>query len=55
VLRQKWSLGQVAARLANMAPRLIGMVACVGAHHLSRKLQVYGHDAQLMPAKYARA
>jgi hypothetical protein len=26
----------------------------VGAHHLSRKLQSLGHDAQLMPAKYVR-
>ena len=38
VLRQKWSRGQVAARLANIPPSLIGMEACVGAHHLSRKL-----------------
>ena len=31
------------------------MEACVGAHHLSRKLQALGHDARLMPAKYVRA
>src|SRR5258708_35337470 len=37
VLRQKWSRGQVEARLANIPPCLIGMEACVGAHHLSRK------------------
>jgi transposase len=55
VLRQKWSRGQIEARLANMAPCLIGMEACVGAHHLSRKLQALGHDARLMPAKYVRA
>ena len=54
VVRQKWSRGQVEARLANMPPCLIGMEACVGAHHLSRKLQSYGHDARLMPAKYVR-
>jgi hypothetical protein len=36
VLRQKWSRGQIEARLANMPPCLIGMEACVGAHHLSR-------------------
>jgi len=39
VLRQKWSRSQIEARLANMAACLIGMEACVGAHHLSRKLQ----------------
>jgi transposase len=54
VLRQKWSRGQIEARLANMPPCLIGMEACVGAHHLSRKVQSIGHDARLMPAKYVR-
>ena len=37
VLRQKWSRGQVEARLTNMPACPIGMEACVGAHHLSRK------------------
>jgi transposase len=54
LLRQKWSRGQVESRLANMPPCLIGMEACVGAHHLSRKLKAFGHDARLMPAKYVR-
>src|SRR6187397_2362583 len=54
VLRQKWSRHQVEARFANMPPCLIGMEACVGAHHLSRRLKTLGHDARLMPAKYVR-
>ncbi len=54
MLRQKWSRGQVETRLANLPPCLIGMEACVGAHHLSRKLRMVGHDARLMPAKYVR-
>jgi transposase len=54
VLRQKWSRGQVETRFANMPPCLIGMEACVGAHHLSRKLKAFGHDARLMPAKCVR-
>jgi len=54
VLRQKWSRGQVESRLANLLPCLIGMEACVGAHHLSRKLTALGHDARLMPGKYVR-
>ena len=54
VLRQKWSRGQVEARLANLPPCLIGMEACVGAHHLSRKLQLLGHNARLMPANFVR-
>ena len=48
VLRQKWSRGQVEARFANMLPCLIGMEACVGAHHLSRRLKALGHDTRLM-------
>jgi transposase len=40
------SRGQVEAQLANMPPCLIGMEACVGAHHLSCKLQSLGHDAR---------
>src|SRR3974377_1415597 len=54
VLRQKWSRGQVEARLANLPACLIGMEACVGAHHLSRKLRMLGHEARLMPAEYVR-
>ena len=54
VLRQKWSRGQVSTRLANLPPCLIGMEACVGAHHLARRLQALGHHARLMPAKYVR-
>ena len=54
VLRQKWSRGQVEARLANLPPCRIGMEACVGAYYLSRTLTALGHDARLMPAKYVR-
>jgi transposase len=54
VLRQKWSRGQVETRFANMPPCLIGMEACVGAHHLSRGLQKLGHAARLMAARYVR-
>src|SRR5258708_38772045 len=54
VLRQKWSRGQVEPRLPNIPPCLIGMEACVGAHHLSRKPASLGHHARLRPAKYVR-
>jgi transposase len=52
ILRQKWSRGQMEARFANLPPCLVGMEACVGAHHLSRKLKELGHDARLMPATH---
>jgi transposase len=54
VLRQKLSRGQVAARLANMPPCLVGMEACVGAHHLSRQLLVLGHDVKLVPGQFVK-
>ncbi len=54
VLRRKLSRSQLMMRLANMPPCLIGMEACVGAHHLSRQLAALGHDARLMPAQYVR-
>jgi Transposase len=53
-VRQRWSRSHVAARFATMTPCLIGMEACVGAHHLSRRLRALGHDARLMSAKYVR-
>jgi len=55
VLKCKLSRGQLESRLANLPPCLIGMEACVGAHHLSRRLIALGHDARLMPAKYVKA
>jgi transposase len=54
IVRQKWSRSQLEARFPNMPPCVIGMEACVGAHHLSRKLKAFGHDARLMPAKSVR-
>ena len=55
VLRHKLSRRQLDARLANLPPCLIGMEACVGAHHLSRRLKAFGHDARLMPANFVKA
>jgi transposase len=52
VLRQKLSRGQVEQRLANMPSCLVGMEACVGAHHLSRQLLALGHDVKLIPAQF---
>lgn len=52
VLRQKLSRGQVEQRLANIPSCLVGMEACVGAHHLSRQLLALGHDVKLIPAQF---
>ena len=55
ILRLKLSWTQLEAKLANLPPCLVGMEACVGAHHLSRRLKALGHDPRLIPARYARA
>ena len=52
VLRQKWSRGQVEARLANMPPCQIGIEACVGAQHLCRKVKALGHDALTIAGRW---
>jgi transposase len=49
-----WSRGQVETRLANLPLCLIAWRLAAGPHHLSRKLQMLGHDGRLMPAKYVR-
>src|SRR5215813_4858138 len=54
VLRERLSRSQIEIRLANMAPCLVGMEACVGAHHLGRRVEALGHDVRLMAAKYVR-
>jgi transposase len=54
ILKSKLSRGQLENFLANLPSCLIGMEACSGAHHLSRKLIALGHDARLMPAKYVK-
>ncbi len=54
VLRQKVSRGQLEKRFANMAPCLVGMEACVGAHFLSRELHRLGYNARPMPAIYVK-
>ena len=54
VLRQKLSPGQVEQRLANLPTCLIGMEACVGAHHLSRQLLALGHDVKLISAQFVK-
>ncbi len=42
VLRQKLTRSQLSARFANLPICLIGLDACVGAHHLGRQLKEMG-------------
>ena len=48
---KKLMLAKFKTSLVEGPPCLIGMEACVGAHHLSRKLKAFGHDARLMPSR----
>ena len=52
VMQTELSRLQLARRLINMLPCLIGMEACSGSHHLGRMLHAFGHDVRLMPAQY---
>ena len=54
VLRRKLTRSQLEPFFANLPPCLIGMEACVGAHHLSRRLKALDHKPKLMPARYVR-
>jgi len=54
VVRERLSRAQIEVRLANLARCLVGMEACVGAHHLGRRLQALGHHVRLMASKYVR-
>ena len=38
--------------IANLAPCLIGMEACSGAHHWAREFAQFGHTVRLMAAKF---
>jgi transposase len=53
VMRRKCSRVQAVRGFANMQRCLVGIEACVGAHHLSRELLALGHDVKLIPAVYA--
>ena len=52
VLRERLSRAQTS--VWPMCPRLVGMEACVGAHHLGRRLEALDHDVRLMAAKDVR-
>jgi transposase len=54
VLRRRVRRDRLLAQTGNMAPCLIGMEACCGAHHLGRVLETQGHAARLMPPSYVK-
>jgi transposase len=54
VLRKQLRRSQVLPFFANLAPCLIGMEACGGAHHWGRQLQKAGHTVKLMAPQFVK-
>jgi transposase len=54
VLKEKVARSGAVARLANVAPCLIGIEAGMGTHYLARELGALGHDVRQVPAFYAK-
>jgi transposase len=54
ILRRRFSRTQLLHYSATMAPCLVGLEACCGAHYLGRALRAQGHDVRLMPPQYVR-
>jgi transposase len=54
IFKRKFTRTALDTWFANLPVCLVGMEACVGAHHLARRLKAIGHDPRLMPAKYVK-
>jgi transposase len=54
VLRKRLRRGQVEVYFARLAPTVIGIEACGGAHHWARVLQALGHEVKLLPPQYVK-
>lgn len=53
-IRRQLKRGQVETFFAKLAPSVVGIEACGGAHHWGRVLQAMGHEVRLMPAAYVK-
>jgi len=54
VIKRKFSRKQLVIFTANLAPTLIGIEACSGAHFLGATLRGQGHDVRLIPAQFVK-
>ena len=54
VLRKRLRRGQVERWFAGLAPAVVGMEACGGAHYWARRLQEFGHEVRLMAPCYVK-
>jgi transposase len=53
-MRIKVSRSQLARRLVNLPPCLVGLEAGSGSHHIARQIEPLGHDVRLIPAQYVK-
>ena len=53
VLREKISRSQIASRLVNVPPCLIGIEAGMASHFVARELAALGHEVKQVPPAYA--
>ena len=54
VMRRKVRRETLVTPAEKLAPCVVGMEACCGAHHLGRVLAAHGHDVPLMSPEYVR-
>lgn len=55
VVRKQLRRGQIEKFFAELAPTIVGMEACGGAHHWGRVLGTLGHEVRMMPPAYVKA
>ena len=55
VLRKKLRRKEMVALFADLAPSVVGIEACGGAHHWARLLRSFGHEVKLLPPEYVKA
>jgi transposase len=54
VVKKKFSRKQLLAYTANLAPSLIGMEACSGAHFIGAALRDQSHEVRLIPPQFVK-
>jgi len=54
VVRKQLRREQVTAFFAAVAPSVVGMEACAGAHHRARRLQEFGHTVRLISPQFVK-
>ena len=55
VIRKRVSRAKVLEFFSTLPSCLVGIEACLSAHHWSRELQALGHTVRLMPPSYVKA